>query len=314
MISTLDQIDPQLLDVFPVEHDGYPDELAAEDTRDVLMDVCGSASRAFPDSWKIEPRDWVDVAVELDERKAWGMNRLDRYTHQGAGYGRKGTHECTCHSLVAGFSVARNKQRGVLYPEGPRKDLRSDRSVWSGSVWLSPLSVYAEANPRQWGGANVRQVLEIAFRRGILPDRTQPRDYGFSHTLTGTSGRGNTNQSGGDWLSLSRFPSGWQGTAELFRPLEVIFPESFEEAACCVLRGYAVCVGRNGHAVPWTFWNARTRAFGYPDSYDVTRYDSEATARNAWRGSFCIVSTTTPGDWSNPAELTDDPEDRETKT
>lgn len=295
MISTLEPIDPRLLDVFPKEHDGYPKELAAEDTRDALIDVCGSASRAFPESWRIEPSDWEKFAVENDERKAWAMNRIDRYTMQDP------THECTCHSLVTGFSAARNRQRGVIYPEGPRKELRSDRSSWSGSVWLSPLSVYAEANPRRWGGANVRQVLEIAVRRGIIPDRVQPRDYGFRHTLTGTSGRGNMNQSGGDWVPLSRFPEGWQETARLFRPLEVIFPDSFEEAICCVLRGFAVCVGRNGHAVPWTFYNARTRALGYPDSYNVTRYDSEATARNAWRGSFCIVTTTTPDDWSNPA-------------
>jgi len=135
----------------------------------------------------------------------------------------------------------------------------------------------------------------------MLPDTTQPRDYGFRHAIHGTSGKGNANQSGGRWLPLSQFPDGWQETAKLFKPLEVIFPESYEEAVCCVLHGLLVSVGRNKHAVPWAQWMAGERAMAYPDSYDVVRYDSERTARSAWRGSFAIVTMTTPDDWNNPA-------------
>jgi hypothetical protein len=87
----------------------------------------------------------------------------------------------------------------------------------------------------------------------------------------------------------------------MFRPLEVIFPESYEEAVCCVLHGLAVSVGRNGHAVPWAKWIADQRLMAYADSYDVVRYDSERTARSAWRGSFAIASCTLPDDWSRPA-------------
>jgi hypothetical protein len=39
----------------------------------------------------------------------------------------------------------------------------------------------------------------------------------------------------------------------------------------------------------------------YPDSYNVTRYDSDQTARSAWRGSFAIATVTLPDDWSRPA-------------
>jgi hypothetical protein len=170
-----------------------------------------------------------------------------------------------------------------------------------GSVWLSPLSIYAEANPRQWGGANVRRVLEIAARRGMLPETIQPRDYGFRHAIQGTTGAGGVNQSRGAWLPLSRFPDGWEETARWFRPLEVIFPESYEQAVCLVLHGMVVSVGRNGHAVPWARWNARERAMAYPDSYDIIRYDSERTARMAWQGSFAIATMTIPDDWSRPA-------------
>ena len=288
-------IDRRLVDVFPAEHDGYPAHLAAEDTNDALRDACGNASRDFPNSMWIEPREWAEWAANNDTHGLWAMNFIDRFTNQTP------THECTCHSLRANLEAARNRARGMLFPAGPKKGERYGESAVSGSVWLSPLSVYAEANPGQWGGANVRQVLEIAVRRGMLPDLTQPADYGFRHAIYGTSGKGNTNQSGGRWLSVEQFPEGWQETARWFRPLEVIFPQSYEEAVCCVLHGLVVSVGRNGHAVPWAKWIANERLMAYPDSYDIVRYDSERTARSAWRGSFAIASVTLPDSWDRPA-------------
>ena len=287
-------IDPSLIDVFPHEHDGYPAELAAEDTTDALRDACGDASREFPESLWIEPRDWVAKARENDAAGSWGMNFIDRFTNQNP------THECTCHSLRANAEAARNRARGVNYG-GPKKDFRYQESKDFGSVWLSPLSVYAEANPRKWGGANVRAVLEIAVRRGMLPETVQPRDYQFKHAIVGTSGKGGSNQAGGPWVSVSRFPEGWEETARQFRPLEVIFPESYEQAVCLVLHGLVVSVGRNGHAVPWARWIPDQRLMAYPDSYDIVRYDSERTARSAWKGSFAIASMTLPDDWSRPA-------------
>lgn len=288
-------IDPKLIDVFPSEHDGYPDSLAAEDTDDVLRDVCGNAAREFPDALWIEPKDWADKAAENDKYGTWPLNFIDRFTNQHP------THECTCHSLRANMEAARNRARGVIYEHGPKKDFRYPDSAAFGSVWLSALSVYSPANPARWGGANVRAVLEIAVRQGMLPDKTQPKDYNFKHSLVGTSGEGNSNQSGGNWVPVSRFPEGWQETARMFRPLEVIFPSSYEQAVCLVLHGMCVSVGRNGHAVPWARWIADQRLMAYPDSYDIIRYDSERTARSAWRGSFAIASVTLPDDWSRPA-------------
>ena len=294
MINSFEPVDPALVDVFFTEHTGYPAELAAADTRDVLRDVCGAATRDFPRSMWIEPRDWEDRARENDRNNAWAMNYIDRYTNQNP------THECTCHSLRANFEAAWNRQRAIAAGP-PEANVRKPLSEKASSVWVSPLSVYCEANPRQWGGANVQQVLEIAVRRGMLPEPTQPKPYTFRHTLHGTTGQGGRNQASGPWTSVSRLPSGWQDTAKHFRPLEVVFPESYEEAICLLLNGIAVSVGRNGHAVPWAHWNAASRVCAYPDSYDVTRYDSERTAKSAWQGSFAIISTTIPDDWSNPA-------------
>lgn len=293
-MNSFASISPRLIDVFPSQHDGYPDELAKLDTRDALWSVCGAASRAFPDSLWIEPRDWPDKARDNDKHHTWPMNYIDRFTNQDP------THECTCHSLSRNAEGARNRQRGVNFPDGPKKDYRYDESSRYGSVWLSPLSVYAEANPRQWGGANVQQVLEIACQRGMLPETIQPHDYGFKHALHGTTGQGGKNQSRGAWVSVSRFPDGWRETAAWFKPEEVIFPESWEQCVCLVLNGLFVSVGRNGHAVPWAQWNAAEQVMAYPDSYDVTRYDSLRTVKDAWDGSFAIASMTAPDDWSVP--------------
>lgn len=286
-------VNPNLIDVV-LPPSGYPAELAAEDTRDALIDVCGDAARDFPKELWIEPKDWEEKARQNDADKTWPINYVDRFTNQNP------THECTCHSLRTNAEAARNRQRGIIYADGPKKEQRYEESG-KGSVWLSPLSIYAEANPARWGGANVRQVMEIAVKRGFLPDKIQPHDYGFKHTLTGTSGEGNMNQSGGEWVALKDFPAGWEKTAAWFKPLEVIFAESWEQAVCLVLNGRVNSVGRSGHAVPWSMWNAKEQVMAYVDSYNIVRYDSLSTVKSAWDGSFSIATMTTPDDWSKPA-------------
>ena len=296
-MNSFQPIPEHLVDVV-LPPSGYPPELAALDTRDALLDCCGDASRDFPAALAIEPSQWAAKARENDANNTWPVNYVDRFTNQDP------THECTCHSLRTNAEAARNRQRGIIFPDGPKKDFRYEESS-KASVWLSPLSVYAEANPRERGGANVQQVLEIACRRGMLPETIQPRAYGFKHALHGTTGRGGNNQAKGPWTAVSAFPAGWQETAALFKPLEVIFPDSYEEAVCLLLHGYVVSVGRSGHAVPWNrliFEGDQLSKAAYSDSYDITRYDSASTMRNAWRGSFAIASMTTPGDWNDPTK------------
>ena len=297
-MNSFSPIDPKLVDVpLHVPHAGYPPEKAAEDTADALRDACGAAARDFPQALWIEPSNWADKARDNDMYKTWPMNFIDRYGHQG------NSHECTCFSLSRCLEGARNRQIGVIFPDGPKKDFRYEESGKYGSVWLSPLSVYAEANPGRYGGANVRQVMEIAVRRGMLPEKTQPRDYGFKHAIQGTAGGSSStlNQSVGPWLSVSNFPDGWKETAKWFRPLEVIFPGSWEEAVCLVMHGMFVGVGRKGHAVPWGQFMISEQAMAYADSYNRTLHDSLSTIKSAWRGSFAIASVTSPDDWLKPA-------------
>jgi len=294
-MNTFADIDPALIDVRLSQHDGYPDDLAAEDTPDALCAAMGSALIPFPRALWIEPKDRADKARDNDKYHTWGINYVDRFTNQSP------THECTCHALRTVAEAARNRQRGIIFKDGPKKGERYAESS-RGSVWLSPLSIYAEANPRQWGGASCRQVLDIAVRRGFLPEKIQPHDYGFKHTLQGTAGKGGVNQSSGPWVPLSRFPPGWQETAAWLKPKEGIVTTDWEEALCLLLHGFVLEYGRDGHAIPPAFWNFKNNAAGYVDSYDVVRYDSLATFKRAVRsGAYTITSMTAPDDWMKPA-------------
>jgi hypothetical protein len=299
MIDSFTPVNPALIDQ-PLDPslltNNTPGHDPRGDTVDAKVMACGAASREFPQALWIEPKDRPDKARENDKYHTWGLNYVDRFTNQTP------THECTCHDLRTGAEAAYNKQRGIIFPDGPKKDFRYEDSA-KGAVWLSPLSIYAEANPRQWGGAGCFQVLDIACSRGFLPDKIQPRDYGFKHYLQGTAGKGGKNQSSGPWVPLSQFPDGWQETAGLLRPDQVIVTSDPDQALCLLLWGYVLaCYARDGHAIPPAIWNPVQDIYGYVDSYDVLRWDSASKFRSACRsGVAAITSMKPPDNWNNPA-------------
>jgi len=289
-------IDPKLLDV-TLPPSGYPEEVSREDTRENLMSAVsesGGVITDFPNSMWIERKDWGEVSRYLKETRTRAVDYLDRFTHQG------NSHECTCHALRACMESARNRARRIsLGP--PEAGKRLEISAKSASVWLSPLSVYAEANPRQWGGAGVRQVLRIAVKRGMLPDPIQPRPWKFKHKLHSTIGPTSINQTGGGWASLRNFPEGWQETAKHFKPVEFIFPETWEQSVCLVLNSLMLGVGRDGHSIPYGEWIDDEEVMAYPDSYDLVRYDSVRRIKATVGDSYAVVSVKTPDDWEKPA-------------
>lgn len=296
MIDSFTKLDPRILDQRSPEvslHDGYPDDLKAGDTPDALKDACGDAARDFPRELEVDPGLWKDFARDNDKYHTWPWHYVDRFTNQNP------THECTCHALRTLAEAARNKQRSIIFPDGPKRDFRYDQSA-KGSVWLSPLSIYSEANPRVRGGAGCQQVLNIACRRGFLPEKIQPASYGFRHDLVGTTGTGGKNQSKGPWVALGDFPSGWQETAAYFKPQEVIICTGWEQVVSLILHGYCVEVGRSGHAIPYAFWNVESEAMGYVDSYDVIRWDSKRTVMGCSNGAFAIKTMPVPASWMQP--------------
>lgn len=266
-----------LVDWTPDDQTGYEQAMAAHDTLDGLA---GIGARDFPDHLWIEPADWQDVARQNDRYKTWPEDFRLRYTHQG------NSHECTCHALVQNMEIALARQR-------QSKD---------GISWLSPLSVYAEANPRRWGGSYMQRTLGVAMARGILPENDGPNGKGsqraaFEHTLHQTAGHSDP------WVPLQRFPTGWKHTARHFRPLEVVNVASWEQHVCLVLNGYCVSNGRYGHAIPHVqiVWRDGQLHSMYSDSYDVHRFDSVRAIKAGVGGAYSIVTTTVPDDWSKPA-------------
>jgi len=304
-MSPLPTITSQLIDVTLPWDSGYPDKYKAADTTQAMRDAAGEAGAVvtdFPNHLWIEPKDWKEWSDRNDELGLWALDYRDRFTNQGSGNGGYSTHECTCHCLVACIESCRNRQRAIKVGP-PVAGQRLPISAQSASVWLSPLSVYAEANPDQWGGAYVRGTLAIAARRGVLPDKIQPREYSFQHTLHGTCGAGGINQSRGPWTPVSRFPAGWEKTAANFRVLEYIFPDSWEQTICLVLHRFSVGVGRAGHSIPYQRWVHSQSLMAYPDSYDVVRYDSLSRVRSTVGGSYAVVSVVTPDDWNEPGKI-----------
>lgn len=267
--------DRSLIDHTPEVETGYVNGEA-----DTIDNLQAMGATDFPSELWIEPKDWKTYAADnkLSENNLWPTDYKGRFTNQNP------THECTCHSLTRGAEIAFAQQHA-----GRKK------------MAFSQIGIYAIANPRQWGGANCLHVLRIAMERGFIPENVWGQESEYHHTLHGTCGNGNANNSSGPWVTERSHPQYFDGAAEtrkLFKPTEVINPRSREEMACCVLHGRAVNVGRRGHAVPYTFlvWEPGQRSeqptFGYDDSYDVQRYDSWSGASAAVNGSSCIWNMT----------------------
>jgi len=301
-------LDSRLIDVPPPEESGYPDELAKYDDESSIREAFGAADRDFPDALDIPESEMRERAAYNDEHDLWAGSYIDRYTNQSP------THECTSHALRCVAEACWNRQRRISLG-GPEAGKRLDISAKSASVWFSCLSIYCEANPREWGGANVQQVCRIACDRGFLPDIVQPKDYGFKHTMAGTRGKGGVNQSGDNnggpypWPGWYRDDfrdspdhwedDDWRETAKHFKPLECVYPRDSHQYRCLLLHGYAIGIGRSGHSVPiiGMKWEGRRWIYPYYDSYDRLLYDSSAY----YSGAYSILTMTQPDDWDKPA-------------
>lgn len=282
--------------VLPPEEQGYPEELARVDREpDMLFSAGGAASTTLPDKWYVEDNEVEDLCAENDKRKTWPINRRSRFTNQSP------TNECAGHSGTAGFEIARNADLGIIYPEGPKVNHTYEESKTSGDVFFSCMYPYNRAAPRRTG-SYLKDILRFQVEEGLLPDKIQPAEYGFKHTLTGTMGGGNSNQSNGAWVPYGSMPDGWRETAKWFKPKEIVYPSDWRVGLSVVLRGRAVCVGRNGHAIPYSIYSLKNRMMGYIDSYNVVRWDSERLWKSCIAaGSYSIITTTQPVDRMKPA-------------
>lgn len=275
------QFDDSLLNWRPKTPTGYSDEMSRGDT---VETYAAAGFIDFPDELYIDPKDWEDAARDNDKYGNWAEDRCNRFTNQSP------THECTTHCFIQCAETTWNMQRGSM----------------DSQVWFSPLSLYAEANPRQWGGAMVREIVRIAMRRGVLPEHNGPAGPGtqkriFQHTLNCSSG--NSRRDGGPWVSLRNFPRGWENTSQHFRPEKVINVKNWQQHFMLLLRGYAVGNGRDWHSIPHVravkrngVWYSKAR-----DSYDRSIYDSVNQVRKGVDSAYAIASMKRPDDWKKPA-------------
>jgi hypothetical protein len=266
---------------------GYPAHLAAQDTS---ANLAAMGAKDFPNSLWIEPKNWKQYWADnkYDELNLSAMDMRNRFTNQNP------TDECTCHCLVQCAETSWNATRGGK----------------GSPVLFSQIGIYSIANPGQWGGAGCQQVLRIAMQYGFIPERVHGQETRFKHTLWGTCGKGNVDNSTGKWVTESMNPEYFAQAAPTrrhFKPTEVINPRSREEIVCLLIHRRGVGVGRNGHSIPylqpvWESGQASEKpTIAYSDSYDVIRYDSWSTVSSAVEGSYCIWSLTVPDDWDKPA-------------
>jgi len=283
-VTTQVHIPRKLIDFTP-ENSGYSVDMAAKFDTVEEFGALGAQDFSFHSHLDINESLWKDYATENDKYKTWAEDYRTHFTHQG------NSHECVSHAFTQWFEITWNKQSGTK----------------NHSVWFSPLSIYCEANPRQWGGTYLHKVLSIARNRGILPEHNGPEGSGsqklkFQHTLHQTAGR--NDDGNGKWVRFPNgMPSGWQETARHFKPLEVINLSSWKQIVCCLLNGIPVWVGRKGHSITYTFvaWSNGRIVAGYPDSYNVIRYDSVNNIKSAASGALALGNTTLPDDWNKPA-------------
>jgi hypothetical protein len=268
---------PRHVDWSPPTDTGYPEDAYQHDTIEAL---CGLVAVDMPSHLTVQEGNWKEVASENDKHGTWPENFRARHLHQGD------SHECVCHSFTHNFEIAWNRQR-----------------MSNGdAVFMSPLSLYTRCNPRRWGGTYLQRALSIAMGDGILPDEDGPdgedmQKNEFRHTLHQTSGRGD------GWVTESGLPSGWKETAKHFKPLEIVNVRHWKEVVCLLLNGYAVCVGRYGHAICYTsvIWSDGQMYARYADSYRVHRLDSVRAIKAGIGGAYSIITTVIPDDWGAPA-------------
>lgn len=272
-------IPDDLIDVTFDKFDGMLDVGYSEE------ELCAAGASPFPDKFRIPRSEWDDRIREHEKFQSSADFYGSHFTHQGK------SHECTAHAATQVFEVAWNRQFAGT----------------SHAVWFSPLALYTRlTGGRQWGGSMVSAALRLMMSEGLLPEHDGPggqndQQKRFKHTVHQTSGRSESHWPTKGWIRPSDLPEGWQETAKHFVALEAFtIPSGDREAhASCLLQGWALGNGREGHAIPHKVLCKRDRDYlsKYRDSYNVWRFDSE----RLWGGGYCIRAVTHPADASRPA-------------
>jgi len=180
-------------------------------------DRCGDAAPVFED--RITPIDRSQWATLIAENRS-----LETQVAKIKDQGQEGT--CASNATCQTLEIALNLELG--------------RDCW---LEFSPISIYRWIAPGPGSGSTIGDNLKQLRDSGALPvnstenrNKMQLAGLDPAHVLRATG------------YSQS-FPSGWQSTAAHFRGVEFFDLSSFEGFVTALLLGFAICYGRQGHAI-----------------------------------------------------------------
>jgi hypothetical protein len=240
--------------------------------RDMRSEPCGNERAIFEELETLIPEsEWDGLCDQLDASGAWLSELITRVYYQD------GEPSCVSNAFCQAHEI---KQCETL---GPDK-----------VVHLSQISLYQRVGSRHSGStlsANLREIQRV----GVLPLNDEANKKRFSHTFP-DNGYG------------TKYPTGWEQTASLFKQDETVDIESYEGFVTCLLRGYPVMYARSGHCIlavkvsgrgrnrkicyvnSWGKWGAAVnRLFSYGMGLD-----SESVVRRVAEGAIALRSIVVP--------------------
>ncbi|GIW60127.1 MAG: hypothetical protein KatS3mg087_1193 [Patescibacteria group bacterium] len=159
----------------------------------------------------IDEEAWDEIIEEINKKKLGIVELVPHIYNQG----KEGT--CTSNATCAAMNLIASLQFG-------------DNRI----PILSPISLYKRVAPGPNTGSSVKDNVDEAMARGVLPLDSYKEK--FKHTMPAVGYR-------------NRMPDNWQETAELFRIGEVYVCRDYRAVVSAILRGHPVIVGRQGHAI-----------------------------------------------------------------
>jgi hypothetical protein len=162
-------------------------------------------------------------------------------------------------------------------------------------VQLSAISLYKGIGSSPNSGANVSDALEFIDEHGVLPLNNAANTARFKHVMPSTG-------------FYSKYPQGWDETANLFKGHESFELTSIAGLASASFRGYAIVVGRRGHSICYVrpTWKNGQLGFVYANSWTPQwgfamgefpggfGLDTLNVIRDSADWAYCLRSVNTP--------------------
>lgn len=217
-------------------------------------------------------REAVERVAAADRSNCDLVRRVRDQSREGSCVGQAGT---------AGIEVVQTEQLG------------KDRSVLIGSQ-----SLYKQIGRSPSSGATISDCLRALTQTGCLPlDTPENRERFNGHVMP-------------DVGFNTRWPSGWQSTAALFRISEYFAIRSVQELKTALVSGHPVIVGREGHSILYldllyrngryvvkyvNSWSLRW-GDGHGEFSGGFGYDSESQIRKSASWAFAIRGVKAPAE------------------